>query len=335
LGTYLHHQASLEGIYLGGKIMKKRLLILIGLFTLGLAACASPQRSAVSPMEPDVSEGATFAEAPYEEPSALDMESSFNASVPEAGERIVIMNASLELVVDAPDESMDRISRLAEEMGGFVVNANLYKTHTSDGQEVPQASITIRVPADRLEEALTRIEAESDRIPLNKNIQSQDITSEYTDLQSRLKNLEAAEAQLIEIMDSANRTEDVLNVFDQLTRVREQIEVIKGQIKYYDESARLSAISVELIPNEVIQPLTIGGWEPVGVIKDALQSLISALQGLVNILIWIALFVLPILLIIGVPLYFIIRGLRNWRRRRKQSQSTEIEHETQETSSEK
>ena len=122
-------------------------------------------------------------------------------------------------------------------------------------------------------------------------------------------------------MESANRTEDVLNVFDQLTRVRGEIEVIKGQIQYFEESARLSAISVELIPNEVVQPLTIGGWEPVGVIKDALQSLIGALQGLVNVLIWITLFLLPIIIVVGVPLYFIIRGIRSWRRRRKERTS--------------
>ncbi len=315
--------------------MKKKMLLSIGLIAILLAGCASA--SSPTEIQPRVEAGfsdeAFYEGAPAAEPSALDTESSFTTTVVETGERIVIMNANLELVVNAPDESMEKISRLAEEMGGFVVSANLYKTRTSDGLEVPRASITIRVPAENLEEALTRIEAESDRLPLSKNLQSQDITSEYTDLQSRLKNLEAAEAQLIEIMDSANRTEDVLNVFDQLTRVREQIEVITGQINYFEESARLSAISVELIPNEVIQPLTIGGWEPVGVIKNALQSLIGALQVLVEIVIWVALLILPILLIIGVPLYFIIRWVRN-RRRRKQQQGADAGEETQETSSE-
>jgi hypothetical protein len=314
--------------------MKSKMLILISLIALFLSACASPQRSAVAPAEAGFSDEAFFEGAPAAEPSVVDADSSFNTSVVASGERIVIMNAGLELVVVAPDKSMENISRLADEMGGFVVNANLYKTHTSDGQEVPRASITIRVPAERLEEALVRIEAESDRLPLSKNVQSQDITSEYTDLQSRLKNLEAAEAQLIEIMDSANRTEDVLNVFDQLTRVRGEIEVIKGQIQYFEESARLSAISVELIPNEVVQPLTIGGWEPVGVIKNALQSLIGALQGLVNVLIWVALFILPILIVVGVPLYFIIRGWRNWRRRRKQGKVDDVDEEAEESEAE-
>ncbi len=315
--------------------MKKKMMISIGLFALLLGACASASSPTEFPprMEAGFSDQA-IEEAPVAEPRAFDAASTFDTSSVQVSDRIVIMNARLELVVIAPDESMERISRMAEEMGGFVVSADLYKTHTSDGQEVPRAAITIRVPSENLVEALSRIEAESDRLPITKNIQSQDVTSEYTDLQSRLKNLEAAETQLLDIMDSANRTEDVLNVFDQLTRVREQIEVIKGQIKYFEESARLSAISVELIPNEVVQPITIGGWEPVGVIKDAIQSLIGALQGLVNIAIWIGLFVLPILLIIGIPLYFIIRGLRNWRRRRKQQRELEAVETLEEVNSE-
>ncbi len=314
--------------------MNKQMLLSIGLFTLLLVACAAPQRSAEAPVEVSFSEGAVYEEAPAEEPSAFNAASAFDSVPIQASDRIVVKNARLELVVIAPDESMERISRMAEEMGGFVVSANLYQTYTSDGQEVPRAAITIRVPSEKLDEAISRIEAESDRLPINKDIQSEDVTSEYTDLQSRLKNLEAAEAQLLEIMDSANRTEDVLNVFNQLTQVREQIEIIQGQIKYYDESARLSAISVELIPNEVVQPITIGGWEPVGVIKDAIQTLISALQGLVNIIIWFALFILPILLIIGIPLYFIIRGLRSWRRRRKQQRESRAEETHEVTHSE-
>ncbi|MCJ7534379.1 MAG: DUF4349 domain-containing protein [Anaerolineales bacterium] len=301
--------------------MNNKFFLSISLLALLLVACASPQRSAISGVESGFADEAIFAESPAAEPRAINEESMLDSNVINSAERIVIKNADLEIVVDAPDESMESISRLAEEMGGFVVSANLYQTRTSDGQEVPRAAITIRVPADHLQEALVRIEAESDRLPLNKNIHSQDVTSDYTDLQSRLTNLEAAEAQLMQIMESANRTEDVLNVFDQLTRVREQIEVLTGQIQYLENSAKLSAISVELIPNEIIQPISIGGWEPIGVIKDAIQSLIIALQGLVNIGIWLALFILPIILIIGVPLFFIIRGLRNRRRRGKENQS--------------
>lgn len=248
-----------------------------------------------------------------------------DASLPEQIERIVIKNATLTIVVDDPSASMDRISALAEEMGGFVVNANLYQSFLESGVEVPRASITIRVPAERLDEALQRIESESDRPPQNKNISSQDVTSDYTDLQSRLRNLEDAEAQLREIMASATKTEDVLQVYNQLVQVREQIEVIKGQIQYYEESAALSSVSVDLLANEAVQPITIGGWEPVGVAKNAIEALIRALRFIAYAAIWLVIFVLPSLLvlylIIILPLSLLWRAWRRRRAARKSSQS--------------
>lgn len=295
--------------------MNTKLLFLVSIIAILSAACGSSQQAVYESAVTGYADEAIYAEAPAAEPARIDQDTFGNSSASESSERIVVKNASLEIVVDSPDASMQSISNMAEEMGGFVVSANLYQTRTSDGQEVPRASITIRIPAEKLDEALAKIEAESDRLPINKNINSQDVTSEYTDLESRLTNLEAAETQLMEIMESANRTEDVLNVFDQLTQVRGQIEVLKGQMQYIENSAKLSAISVELIPNEVIQPISIGGWEPVGVIKDAIQYLIWALQGLVNIAIWVVLFILPIVLIIGLPLFLIIRGVRNRRRK--------------------
>lgn len=248
---------------------------------------------------------------------------SLDSSIPQI-ERIVLKNANLTLVVDDPVNAMDNIAALAEDMGGFVVTANQYQSRLESGIEVPRASITIRVPAEQLEETLIRIQAESNRDPLNKNLESQDVTQEYTDLQSRLRNLEEAEAQLREIMASATRTEDVLNVYGELVEVREQIEVIKGQIQYYEQSAALSAISVELLANEAVQPLTIGSWQPVGIAKDAIQALINTVKFLANAAIWIVLFLIPILLIVYV-LFVLPLSLvwRTWRRRRTKRKDPE------------
>jgi len=320
---YTNYRPYWEIIF-GEWVMNIKIFFLTCTFALFLVACGSSEQAAYAPVESGFADEAIYVESPAAEAAPIDQGNDFRFDSGDSPERIVVKNASLEIVVDAPDESMQSISIMAEQMGGFVVSANLYKTQTSDGQEVPRASVTIRVPAEKLDEALLRIEAESDRLPLSKIINSQDVTSEYTDLQSRLTNLEAAETQLMQIMEDARRTEDVLDVFDQLTRVREQIEVLKGQIQYLENSAKLSAISVELIPNEVIQPISIGGWEPVGVVKNAIQTLISALQVLVDIGIWLILFVLPIVLIIGLPIYLIVRGVRS-RRRRKNEQSAETD----------
>lgn len=286
---------------------------------LVVAACAG----ASIPEPLYLSRGESQSEMPAAEPYPVIFVSgsgfAANAPVPEA-KRIVIKNATLSIVVNDPAETMDKITAMAEEMGGYVVSANLYQTQLESGIEVPRASITVRVPAERLNEALDRIESDSERT-LNKTIDSQDVTRDYIDLQSRLRNLEDAEAQLREIMASANKTEDVLSVYNRLVEVREQIEVIKGQIQYYEQAAALSSISAELLVNEAAQPLTIGRWQPVGVARSAIQSLIDALKFFVSAGIWILLFVLPVLLVIFLPLYGVFRVLRRWRGRRKKTTS--------------
>ncbi len=233
-------------------------------------------------------------------------------------ERMVIKNGNLSIVVLDPPQSMDNISKMTEAMNGFVVTANLYNQEIEGGIQVPRGSITVRIPAERMNEAMERIKAESTQDPISENVSSQDVTSEYIDLQSRVKNLEAAEAELTEIMKSANKTEDVLNVYNQLVQIREQIEVNKGQINYYEQSVALSSISVELIADKAVQPLKVGGWQIEGNVKRAVQALINTLQFLVKAIIWIIILVLPVLVIIYLvfvlPISLI---LRTWKRRRR------------------
>ena len=191
-------------------------------------------------------------------------------------ERIVIKNANLSIVVTDPVVSMEAIGKLASGMGGFVVTSNLYKTTTSSGIEVPVANITIRVPVAQLDAALNQIKAmvtDKDVDILSEDVSGQDVTSEVTDLESRLRNLQAAETQLLEIMDNATITEDVITYFRELTTVRGEIEVIQGQIKYYRESASLSAINVNLQAKAAVEPITIAGWQPGVEVQKALQAL--------------------------------------------------------------
>jgi len=299
--------------------------VIVIIMTILLGACAS----ALSEPQMAYDQAAGEFEAPMER--APEAAPAFDAEMQEEKltlnqsayqgdtvERIVIKNASLTLIVDHPGVSMDNIAQLAEDMGGFVVHANMYQQQLDGGVHVPRASITIRVPAERLNEALERIKAESDQEPDSAGINSQDVTSDYVDLQARLRNLENTESQLTEIMEEARRTEDVLAVYDELVKVREQIEVIKGQIKYYDEAAALSSINIELIADEAAQPLSIGGWQPEGVVKSAVQALIDTMQFLVNALIWILLYILPVLLVIY--LVFVLPISLVWKRWRKRRQ---------------
>jgi len=233
-------------------------------------------------------------------------------------DRIVIKNANISIVVSDPVKTMETIMSMAEDIGGFVVNSNVYKTTISSGIEVPVANVTVRVPAEQLNQALDSIKSlvEDETLDiLSEDISGQDVTSEVTDLESRLRNLQEAERQLLEIMDDAQETEDVMSVFHELTYIREQIEVLQGQIKYYQESARLSAVSVYIQAKEAVTPLTIGGWQPSIEVQKALQALINGLKYLANFLIWLVIFLAPFTVIIGLPIYFIVKAIRKWHKK--------------------
>ncbi|MGH2582886.1 MAG: DUF4349 domain-containing protein [Anaerolineales bacterium] len=292
--------------------MRKRMVFVGMIATWILAACA-PAFGAGS--DGDIAVGVPSfeepaAEAPADFVGRVDAGGGFGDEVAEAAsaERLVIKNASLSLVVDDPEASMMEIAALAERLGGFVVSSNLYKSTTSTGLEVPRANITIRVPAERFQETLDTLREQSIDV-LSDNQSGEDVTAAFTDLQSRLRNLEDAEALLRQIMEDADSTEDVLNAFNQLNYITEQIEVLKGQIQYYEESAALSAISIDLVANEAVQPIQIGPWTPVGAAKDAIEALIRALQGIVEAAIWLLLYVVPVVVVIGVPLWLIGRGV--------------------------
>ena len=293
--------------------MLKKLSIALIILTLLLAGCsaAMPNRESVQtvyveePAMAPMAESESLGAGAYSDKGAFALDNA--GTIPE---RLVIKNANLAISVEDPTISMETISKMAEAMGGFVVSADMYQQTLSNGVKVPQVTMTIRVPAEKLDEAMATIKAETDLPVISENISSQDVTADYTDLNSKLTNLEAAEKQLQEIMASANRTEDVLAVYSQLVSVREQIEVTKGQMLYYERSAALSAITAQLYANAATQPLTIGGWQPKGVAKEALQSLINALQSIGNFVIRAGILYIPVLAIIFVPIILVIWGIR-------------------------
>lgn len=273
-------------------------------------------------------EGARQAQefAPEAPAPAFDSANSNSTGQP-AQERLVIENADLAIVVKDPKARMEEISNLAREYGGFVVSSNLYQSYSSMGQEVPEASIVIRVPSEKLDEALTRIKKGVVDVTY-ENRSGQDVTSQYVDLQAQLKAKQAAEAQLLEIMDQAVRAEDVLAIYLQVQTVQTQIEQLKGQIKYLEESAALSAISVRLVAEEGTQPIEVGPWTLEGTAKDAIQDLIRFFQGFVEFLTRFVLFTLPALILIAIPLYLVFLGGRAvYRRFRKSQVTVEEKHE--------
>ncbi|MCF6278399.1 MAG: DUF4349 domain-containing protein [Anaerolineales bacterium] len=312
--------------------MKRTLLVLVRLASV-LTACAGKVNDSYS-AEPAYGGDVTAVEmrlpaaAPEMEfavqDAAMDNAARSSAGVsglPATVERMVIQNADLSIVVADPKAKMEAVTRLSEELGGFVVSSNVYFSYTNNGVKVPEAAMTIRIPAESLDSALESIKADTVEVQ-SENRSGQDVTKEYTDLRSRLRNLEAAEEQLTQIMDDATDTEQVLATFQELTYYREQIEVVKGQMQYYEESAALSAISLTIIAEETIQPIEIGGWQLGSTATEAVQDLVNYLQGFTRFVIRFILLTLPVLISLFIPLYLVFLFVRSlWRKRKAKKEA--------------
>ncbi|MRS03180.1 DUF4349 domain-containing protein, partial [bacterium] len=225
--------------------MKKKTVLVVLLVSLLASGCAAKAASEESLTGRGLMEIAP-AEAPAVMLDAANIASGKTdyASATIATERLVIKNANISIVVADPKNVVNAIAQLANGMGGFVVTSNIYQTFYND-VEYNEGSITIRIPAAQLDTALSQIRAmveDPKKDISSENISGEDVTSTVVDLESRLKNYQATQAQLLNFMDEAKTTKDALDVLNQLTYIQEQIELLQGQIKYYRESAALSAI---------------------------------------------------------------------------------------------
>jgi hypothetical protein len=271
-----------------------------------LSGCAgaAPYRDAASAPAGAAQE---YAEAPAPAAQAAD------AGAADIANRMVIRNASLTLVVADTAAQVDAITRLASELQGYVSASSA--TQYDEGL---QARITLRIPADKLDLALQRLRGLAVEVR-EEQISGEDVTAEYTDLGSRLKNLEAAEAQLRAIMEQATETEDVLSVFQKLTEVRGEIEVIKGRMQYLSQAAALATVTVTLIPDKMAQPVQVAGWRLDGVAKQAFEALIAALQALATLAVWFVIVLLPVGLLLASPFILLFVILRRRSRRNRQA----------------
>ena len=296
--------------------MKKKFLLLALISMLMLSACArAPRASVTQQMEapPAVPGFAPEVKAEYRNEEDGEITSD-KAGLQAQVERVVLKSAEITISVAKPHDSMKEISEMTSRLGGFVVSSFTWKEEDySSGRSYDKATITIRVPAEKLDSTLAEIRAMSANGAegvISESQSGQDVTSDYVDSESRLRNLKAAEAQLIELMENTTDLENTMEVFRELTNIREQIEVLQGHINYLKESSELSSITVTLVAEASLQPIEIGGWKPEGVVRESIEKLVRNFQNLVDFLIRFSITWLPFLIPLGIVIYFLVKALR-------------------------
>lgn len=148
----------------------------------------------------------------------------------EARRPLLIYHAELGLGVFRVQENLDKIEKMALDAGGYLVTRS-------------EQSITVRVPVKGFEPTVDAVLKLGD--VHRRQIVAQDVTAEFFDLQIRLKNALAVRERLHELLQKAQDVKEALKVEEELGRVAEQIELMKGRLKYLREVTSFSTIGVE------------------------------------------------------------------------------------------
>lgn len=191
---------------------------------------------------------------------------------------------SISMLVEDLDNSSDNVFEKMQEY-----SATLLSSYESGEGNDRAVSITIKVVSSKFENIYEDLKDIGGEV-VYASYSTDDVTLEYTDLESRLRNLEAVEEQLTNILDSATTVSDTLDVYSELTSIRSQIEVIKGQLEYLGSQVDYSYITITLALSESGMDIVDNAWKPVGVFKSALSALVELGKYLLNIVIWMLVF---------------------------------------------
>jgi hypothetical protein len=223
----------------------------------------------------------------------------------ETKNRLIIKESYLSLVVKNVSSTQKKILEKTEKMGGFMV-----QSYFDNPQEAASATITVRIPAKKLDQALAEFKRLAVKV-VSENLSGTDVTEEYSDIEARLKTLYKTKTKFEEIMEKASRIQDILEVQRELINLQGQIDALVGQKQYLEKSAALVKITIYLSTDELTLPYALtDNWTPKLVFKQAVRYLILTLRKIATVLIW-AFVYSPILILFFFGIYFWKKIKRN------------------------
>ncbi|MBX3471906.1 MAG: DUF4349 domain-containing protein [Planctomycetes bacterium] len=154
------------------------------------------------------------------------------------GGPLLIYQADITLAVHEVGTTQRAVIGVARELGGYLA-------HQDDTR------VTVRVPAGRFQDAVDRLERVGDVV--HRNIQAMDVSEEFRDLTLRLRNAEVVRERLEAILARAEKVEDALKVQAELARVTEQIELLKGRLRFLQDRLAYSTVTVHFRPRPTEQ----------------------------------------------------------------------------------
>ncbi|MBU4301570.1 MAG: DUF4349 domain-containing protein [Actinobacteria bacterium] len=198
------------------------------------------------------------------------------------------------------NNAYSRVSLAAEGVGGYVSDS---RSATSGGK-ITSGTVTIRVPNSSYADVMGQLREMGEVTSVSE--QAQDVTEEYVDLESRIRNLRAQEAVYLNLMAKAQTIEESISVQRELSVIQEQIEQLTGRKNYLDNHVQFSTIQVTLTEPGAEAVVDGDGWGFVDALSDAAHGVVDGLSAVIRFL-GNALVYIIILALIALGLYFLLR----------------------------
>lgn len=223
-------------------------------------------------------------------------------------DRMIIRTVAMTLAVNEVPEAFRQVELIADSVGGSVTSS----TFKQEGERT-NATVVLRIPADQrsYNAAMEQLRKLAVRVP-DESLSSQDVTEEFVDLESSLRNLQVTEARLVSLIERAQKVDEVIAVQRELTNVRGQIERIEGRKRFIERRSEFTTINLTLREVSAVPGGQPRGWSPAETFEEAVTALARALQGGARAAIWLIVW-LPVY---GLPLaasWYAIRFLRRQR----------------------
>jgi len=222
---------------------------------------------------------------------------------------MVIRTAQLTVEVPDMESALAKARSVASQSGGYVSTSNTHIERVDD-QDRMVADLTLQVRSDAADSAMSDLRALGK--VTSESSGSQDVTDEYVDLDSDLRNLQASETAILRLMDKATQISDVLSLQRELTNVRGQIERIQGRKTYLERRTDMATITLALrLPSTSSASTSTGAWDPLATAQRGWQASLAVLRGIANAAIVALAFSWWFLPLIALGVYVVLHRRRS------------------------
>lgn len=287
---------------------KKKLLTLLlcaALLTSVLTGCGSTSKTTAAYYN-----SAADSAAAQENSKAEEAANSIGISATGAGENLADQKLVKRVYIDAETEDLDPLlaglNEKLSSLGGYVEYQDIYNGSTYASRRYRSATMTIRVPAEKLDSFVSQVEDTSNVVSVSQS--QENVTLTYVATESRMKALETEQARLLELMDQAETMADLLEIEARLTDVRSELEQITSQLRVL--SNQVDYATVELSIEQVtvytqVEKQTV--WQRIG--SGLKENLSDIGDAFVDFFVWLLTYS-PQLIVFGLMIVVIVLGIK-------------------------